>query len=54
MDDRKCTLLANSYTLHFHLKMILKRMRMERVLSLGSFCGIERVKLFMNVHLSAT
>jgi len=40
--------------MHFHLNMIFKRMRMERVLSWGSFCGIESVKLFMNIHLSAT
>jgi len=44
--DRKHTLLPPEYD--------FKRIRMERVLSRGIFCGIERVKLFMNVHLSAT
>jgi len=51
-DDRKSTF--SQARMYFHLDMIFKRMRMERVLSWGIFCGIERAKLFMNVHFSAT
>jgi len=40
--------------MQFHLNMIFERMQMECVLSGDIISGIQRVKLSMNVHLSAT